>query len=154
MIRIVLTLSLTAAAVGLIFGLHQEITIGFEYKWQDKIWYDNMYDALTDVEKEHFDDHWDAGVINRNNLPAISDRFWRSPTRKGAYNQAFKTGFATDVARGLGKIRIVPLYFLLPLCFFVIVWFVFGTSFGIIWIGVKLSKRLILWIMHPLKHNS
>ena len=80
--------------------------------------------------------------------------FLRSPSRERAFDQAFSSGFATDVTRGLGKIRIVPLYFLLPLCFFVIIWFVFGTAFGIIWIGWKLSKRLILWIIHPLKHNS
>ncbi len=154
MIRIVWTLSLTAAAVGLIFGIHQEITVGFEYKWQDKLWHDNMYDNLTEEERKRFVELWDAGVLTERNLPELTHNFLRSPSRERAFYQGFDEGFATNVARGLGKIRIVPLYFLLPVCFFVIVWFVFGTAIGIIWIGWKLSKRLILWIIHPIKHNS
>ncbi len=147
-------LSVTAAAVGLIFGFHQEITIGFQRKWQDQLWYNSMYENLNKEEKAKFDELWDAGIITKRDLPELTRNFLRSPTREGALEQAFKTGFRANVARELGKIRIVPLYFLLPLCFFVIVWFVFGTAFGIIWIGWKLSKRLILWIIHPLRQNS
>lgn len=74
-------------------------------RWQDKLFYDNVYDNLTEEERKRFDELWDAGVIDERNAPEIARNFMRSPTREGAFDQAFKTGFRANAWRELGEIK-------------------------------------------------
>lgn len=64
-------------------------------QWHYEILATNFYDALTPDQQQWLLELGRQGILTKDMLPELAERFWHAPNRETALKQAFETGFGT-----------------------------------------------------------